>query len=251
MPPAAADGATSATSAAPVRDFNGFDVKEELRELHARFLPILAAEEAERAAKWDSFIAEVADLVARWVKTCNDITCGEVTTGLLVLWRQWRRWMRWRVPTSVVHPPPRPRCRQPGEDDAQLVQRALSHLAASTSGRGSSSTGGDCNRDEAAAAATAAAAPLLQRLSSLVQAGLPMAKRGDFWRLFLGVDATHRQQPQAGSYRELVQQVEELERRHGCGEHTSPGAAAARGCARAARRPVSTRRTSPSRWRAR
>ena len=66
MPPAAAAAAATApASAVPLRDFNGFLVKDELRELHARFAPIFAAEEAERSEKWDAFIAEVAELVPR------------------------------------------------------------------------------------------------------------------------------------------------------------------------------------------
>jgi hypothetical protein len=77
------------------------------------------------------------------------------------------------------------------ESDAQLLQRALSHLAASTS----------------AGEPPEQAAALLQRLSSLVQAGLPMSKRGAFWCLFLDIDAKR----QAGEYQRLVAEVEAAE----------------------------------------
>lgn len=58
-----------------------------------------------------------------------------------------------------------PARRQPEEGDAALLQRALAHLTATT----------------ASGAPPPQAAALLQRLASLVQAGLPMRTRGDFW----------------------------------------------------------------------
>ncbi|KAL4443677.1 hypothetical protein ABPG75_011414 [Micractinium tetrahymenae] len=90
----------------------------------------------------------------------------------------------------------------PGEDEAGMLRRLLAHLEAS----GSGSEGGS---GSTAAPAPAQAVALLQRLSSLVQAGLPMAKRGTFWRLFLNVD-TKRQK---GEYGRLVAEVEALEQR--------------------------------------
>lgn len=66
------------------------------------------------------------------------------------------------APHAAPHVPAR---RQPDEGDAALLQRALAHLTATT----------------ASGVPPPQAAALLQRLTSLVQAGLPMRTRGDFW----------------------------------------------------------------------
>ena len=94
-------------------------------------------------------------------------------------------------PTACLLAPPASRS-LPGEDDAALLQRALSHLGASTR----------------AGEAPPQAAALLQRLSSLVQAGVPMARRGAFWRLFLNIDSKRRE----GAYQQLLDEIAELER---------------------------------------
>lgn len=88
----------------------------------------------------------------------------------------------------------------PGEDEAGMLRRLLSHLEDTRSAEG---------RSDSSAPAPAQAVALLQRLSSLVQAGLPMAKRGTFWRLFLNVDAKR----QEGEYARLVAEVQALEQR--------------------------------------
>ncbi|KAL4447229.1 hypothetical protein ABPG77_007262 [Micractinium sp. CCAP 211/92] len=88
----------------------------------------------------------------------------------------------------------------PGEDEAGMLRRLLSHLEDTRSAEG---------RSDSSAPAPAQAVALQQRLSSLVQAGLPMAKRGTFWRLFLTVDAKR----QEGEYARLVAEVQALEQR--------------------------------------
>ncbi len=88
----------------------------------------------------------------------------------------------------------------PGEDEAGMLRRLLSHLEDTRSAEG---------RSDSSAPAPAQAVALLQRLSSLVQAGLPMAKRGTFWRLFLNVDAKR----QEGQYAQLLAEVQALEQR--------------------------------------
>lgn len=93
-------------------------------------------------------------------------------------------------------------CSLPGEDEAGMLRRLLTHLE-------DGGSGGEGADRSTAAPAPAQAAALLQRLSSLVQAGLPMAKRGTFWRLFLNVD-TKRQE---GEYARLVAEVQTLEQR--------------------------------------
>lgn len=83
-----------------------------------------------------------------------------------------------------------------------MLRRLLAHLE-------DGQCGGESSDGSVAVPAPAQAAALLQRLSSLVQAGLPMAKRGTFWRLFLNVD-TKRQE---GEYARLVAEVAALEQR--------------------------------------
>lgn len=99
------------------------------------------------------------------------------------------------IPPCSAHPPRQPlapiHCSPPGEDDAALLSRALASL-------GTAAEAGE---------APPQAAALLQRLSSLVQAGLPMPKRGAFWRLFLNVAGKRRE----GEYARLIAEVEELE----------------------------------------
>ncbi|KAL4858479.1 TBC1 domain family member 2A [Chlorella vulgaris] len=102
------------------------------------------------------------------------------------------------------------------ESEPQLLLRALSHLTACT----------------AAGEPPAQAAPLLQRLSSLVQAGLPMSKRGAFWLLFLNVDTSQRQ----GEYQQLVAEVQAIE----TASLASTAAAAAATGAAAKQQPAAT-----------
>jgi hypothetical protein len=113
--------------------------------------------------------------------------------------------------TACLLAPPASRS-LPGEDDAALLQRALSHLGASTR----------------AGEAPPQAAALLQRLSSLVQAGVPMARRGAFWRLFLNIDSKRRQ----GEYQQLLGEVAELERMQNRfdGDSSSSGGGEQGGC---------------------
>lgn len=102
------------------------------------------------------------------------------------------------------------------ESQPQLLLRALSHLTACT----------------AAGEPPAQAAPLLQRLSSLVQAGLPMSKRGAFWLLFLNVDTSQRQE----EYQQLVAEVQAIE----TASLASAAAAAAATGAAAKQQPAAT-----------
>ena len=80
-----------------------------------------------------------------------------------------------------------------GEDDAQLLQRALLYYSAA-------------NFTEAAAEATNSTnitpqhANLLHQLRALAQMGVPHCRRAAFWRVFLNIDAKKR----AGEYAELV-----------------------------------------------
>lgn len=121
----------------------------------------------------------------------------------------------------------------PGEDEVARLHRLLGHLgeagaSSSDSGAGERGSQADTAGEPPLPPPTQAAA-LLQRLASLVQAGLPMAKRGAFWRLFLNVASKRKE----GEYARLVADVEALEQRLGAdrdsstssGNHGSSGGA--------------------------
>lgn len=77
------------------------------------------------------------------------------------------------------------------QDDAQLLERALSQYTAGTrSGSGS----------ETAEVVSPHAAALLQQLRALVQMGVPMSRRAQFWAVFLDIKSKAKE----GEYRRLV-----------------------------------------------
>jgi len=177
--------------------------------LYGEYGPLWAAEEADRAPRWESFLAELAD------ERRGD------ASRLVGDPRRRRGRERGPIAARRAHPRPIP-IRSPSSDPVDAGLAALNAMLAAWRASGNAVDAED-------------PPPWLARLRSLAQAGAPLPLRGRVWAAFLGLDA----KAVPGEYERLVADAERAEEEgegEGGGDADPPvsPASAARSARRAA-----------------